>query len=88
MLPIVITFFSKVPQARLERGRGCSRGKYTGPPFECIHLCARPPQVIQNQRQRHTGQLAIITCALNVLGNIARVFTTLQVLDDPPRMDV
>lgn len=45
-------------------------------------LFGRVPQIVQNQRQGHAGQLALVTYALNVAGAGARVFTTMQELDD------
>ena len=36
------------------------------------------PQVIQNFRQGHTGQLALLTVALSFGGNLARVATTVR----------
>jgi mannose-P-dolichol utilization defect protein 1 len=47
-----------------------------------IGVFSRLPQIMQNVRQRHTGQLAMLTFLLNTLGGAARVFTTLQELDD------
>lgn len=47
-----------------------------------IGLFARLPQIAQNMRQGHTGQLSIITYALNVAGSGARAFTVLQELND------
>ena len=47
-----------------------------------LMLFGRLPQIVQNQRQGHAGQLALITYLLNVLGGTARVFTTLQELGD------
>jgi len=44
---------------------------------------SRLPQIVQNMRQGHTGQLAPSTYVLNTLGAAARIFTTLQELDDP-----
>jgi len=48
-----------------------------------LGLVGRLPQIAQNLRQRHTGELAFITYLLNVAGAGARLFTTLQELDDP-----
>ena len=47
-----------------------------------IMLFGRLPQIVQNQRQGHAGQLALITYLLNVAGSGARVFTVTQELDD------
>ena len=44
---------------------------------------SRLPQVMQNFKQGHAGQLAFITYAMNTLGALARIFTTMQELDDP-----
>ncbi|KAJ8609176.1 hypothetical protein CTAYLR_008420 [Chrysophaeum taylorii] len=40
-------------------------------------LASRVPQIVANATQRHTGQLAVSTCGLNVAGALARVLTTL-----------
>ena len=37
----------------------------------------------QNARQRHTGQLSVVTYALNTLGGLGRIFTSMQELNDP-----
>ena len=47
-----------------------------------LMLFGRLPQILQNFRQGHTGQLSLITYILNVAGSGARVFTILQELDD------
>ncbi len=47
-----------------------------------LMLFSRLPQIVQNARQGHAGQLALATYLLNTLGGAARVFTTLQELDD------
>eukprot|EP01043_Picozoa_sp_COSAG02_P014979 COSAG02_NODE_627_length_19327_cov_4.448382_1_plen_295_part_00 len=46
-------------------------------------LYSRLPQIYMNYTNGHTGQLAIGTWILNVVGVIARVFTTATELDDP-----
>ena len=46
-------------------------------------LYSRLPQIYMNFSNGHTGQLAIVTWVLNVVGVIARVFTTATELDDP-----
>ncbi|KAK4537002.1 hypothetical protein CDCA_CDCA10G3027 [Cyanidium caldarium] len=38
---------------------------------------SRVPQIIANWRNRSTGQLSLITLLLQLLGNVARIFTTL-----------
>ena len=47
-----------------------------------LMLFGRLPQITQNLKQGHTGQLSLITYMLNVAGSGARVFTVLQELDD------
>ena len=47
-----------------------------------LMLFGRLPQIVQNLRQGHTGQLSLVTHLLNVAGNIARIGTVLQELDD------
>ena len=44
---------------------------------------ARIPQMVSNFANGHTGQLALITYALNFLGSLARVFTTMAKVNDP-----
>jgi len=46
---------------------------------QILGIIGRLPQIAQNLRQGHTGELAFITYFMNVLGAIARLFTTLQV---------
>jgi mannose-P-dolichol utilization defect protein 1 len=47
-----------------------------------LSIWSRLPQIILNLRQKHTGQLALVTFALSGLGNLARVFTTLKQTPD------
>lgn len=47
-----------------------------------LAFVGRLPQIAQNMRQGHTGQLSLITYALNVAGSGARAFTVMQELDD------
>jgi len=47
-----------------------------------LSLGSRLPQIMQNMRQGHTGQLALATYLLNTLGGCARIFTTLQEIGD------
>jgi mannose-P-dolichol utilization defect protein 1 len=47
-----------------------------------IFLLSRAPQIIANQRAGTTGQLSVVTAFLNFAGSLARVFTTLQEVDD------
>lgn len=47
-----------------------------------IMLVGRLPQIAQNFKQGHAGQLAFATYLLNVAGSGARVFTVMQELDD------
>ena len=39
-------------------------------------------QIVANFQNGHTGQLSMITSSLNLLGTAARIFTTLQEVDD------
>lgn len=48
-----------------------------------LMLFGRLPQIAQNFNQGHTGQLALITYLLNAVGSLARIFTTIQQLNDP-----
>jgi len=47
-----------------------------------LMLFGRLPQIAQNLRQGHTGQLSLVTYLMNVAGSGARVFTVMQELDD------
>ncbi len=47
-----------------------------------LSIWSRLPQIGLNWRQKHTGQLALITFALSGLGNVARVFTTIKQTPD------
>lgn len=47
-----------------------------------LSIWSRLPQIILNLRQKHTGQLALVTFGLSGLGNLARVFTTLKQTPD------
>ena len=44
---------------------------------------ARVPQIITNWKQGHTGQLSFITWLFTLCGSAARIFTTLQEVNDP-----
>jgi len=48
-----------------------------------LTIASRIPQIYSNFRNGHTGQLSFITWFLNVGGTLARVFTTLQEVNDP-----
>ena len=48
-----------------------------------LMLFGRLPQIVQNFKQGHTGQLSLITYCLNVAGSGARAFTVVQELNDP-----
>lgn len=45
-------------------------------------ITSRLPQIWTNFRNGHTGQMAVVTWVLNLAGGLARVFTTLQEVDD------
>lgn len=60
-----------------------------GSSYLIISLGARLPQIRMNARRGNSGQLSLTTCLLNVLGCIARLFTTLvltQASCNPLRM--
>lgn len=42
-----------------------------------ISFGSRLPQIAMNMKRGNSGQLSLVTCLLNVLGCIARLFTTL-----------
>ncbi|PXF48483.1 Mannose-P-dolichol utilization defect 1 protein [Gracilariopsis chorda] len=44
---------------------------------------ARVPQILLNLRSKSTGELAPITLGLQLLGNVARIFTTIAQVRDP-----
>lgn len=44
---------------------------------------ARVPQIFLNFRRKSTGELSPITLGLQLLGNVARVFTTIAQVKDP-----
>lgn len=46
-------------------------------------IFARVPQMITNYKQGHTGQLSFITWFCTLAGSAARIFTTLQEVNDP-----
>jgi len=47
-----------------------------------LAIFSRVPQIITNVLNGHTGQLSFITAFLNILGNYARIFTTMQEVSD------
>lgn len=47
-----------------------------------IFLLSKAPQIVANQRSGTTGQLSVVTAFLNFAGSLARVFTTLQEVND------
>lgn len=48
-----------------------------------LALGGRLPQVMLNLRRGNSGELSIISTALSVAGNAARVFTTIALVGDP-----
>ena len=46
------------------------------------NIFGRIPQILENMKAGNTGQLSFITFFLNFAGSAARVFTTLQEVDD------
>ena len=42
-----------------------------------ISLGGRIPQIVLNHQRGNSGELSLISCGLNVLGCIARAFTTI-----------
>jgi len=47
-----------------------------------IVIASRVPQIWESYRTKSTGQLSFITWFLNFAGSVARIFTTLQEVDD------
>lgn len=47
-----------------------------------IMILSRIPQIVSNFKAKSTGQLALLTWLLNFGGSAARVFTTLQEVND------
>ncbi|KAG8996966.1 hypothetical protein FRB94_007954 [Tulasnella sp. JGI-2019a] len=48
-----------------------------------ISAIAKVPQIVANERNKSTGNLAVFTVVANMLGCFARVFTTLTEVKDP-----
>lgn len=48
-----------------------------------VAIAARVPQIVKNFRAKSTGALSAVTCCGLFLGASARVFTTLQEVDNP-----
>lgn len=44
---------------------------------------ARVPQILLNWRRKSTGELSPVTLGLQLLGNVARIFTTVAQVRDP-----
>jgi len=63
----------QVPISALQILQGC-----TTP----ITIASRLPQIWQNFRDKSTGQLSFITWFLNFAGSMARIFTTIQEVND------
>jgi mannose-P-dolichol utilization defect 1 len=47
-----------------------------------VTIAARLPQILKSSRDKSTGRLSAVTCCGLFLGSSARVFTTLQDVDD------
>lgn len=47
-----------------------------------LMLLARMPQIFQNYKQGHTGQLSLLTLSLTLLGGLARLATVFQQVPD------
>ena len=43
-----------------------------------IVMGSRLPQIYKNWKAKSTGHLSLVTCTINVVGCIVRLFTTLQ----------
>lgn len=43
-----------------------------------VFMGAKVPQIVSNFRTRATGQLSLATNAINLLGCLVRIFTTIQ----------
>jgi mannose-P-dolichol utilization defect protein 1 len=48
-----------------------------------VAILSKIPQIVANFRQGHTGQLSAFTVFLYFAGSMARIFTTIQEVDDP-----
>eukprot|EP01116_Phalansterium_solitarium_P001596 TRINITY_DN1140_c0_g1_i2.p1 TRINITY_DN1140_c0_g1~~TRINITY_DN1140_c0_g1_i2.p1 ORF type:complete len:244 (-),score=55.25 TRINITY_DN1140_c0_g1_i2:55-786(-) len=48
-----------------------------------IFIASRVPQIWRNFADKSAGQLALLTYLLNFAGAVARIFTTIQEVDDP-----
>jgi mannose-P-dolichol utilization defect 1 len=51
-----------------------------------LFSAGRVPQILQNFRNRSTGQLALLSYLLAFAGSLARVFTTLQQANNTTRI--
>merc|ERR1711916_193752 len=47
-----------------------------------ISASSKIPQILSNFSNKSTGTLSVVTCLLNFVGSLARVFTTLQEVND------
>jgi hypothetical protein len=47
-----------------------------------ITIASKLPQIYSNFKNRSIGQLSLVTCFLQFAGSCARIFTTLQEVDD------
>ena len=96
VLPLIalglVLFKRMVPEVAMPEAACEAFGKPAGCTLTCeslagglpvvLGLFARLPQIAQNMRQGHTGQLSLITYMLNVAGSGARAFTIVQELND------
>eukprot|EP01126_Amoeba_proteus_P017982 TRINITY_DN1891_c0_g1_i3.p1 TRINITY_DN1891_c0_g1~~TRINITY_DN1891_c0_g1_i3.p1 ORF type:complete len:203 (+),score=26.54 TRINITY_DN1891_c0_g1_i3:221-829(+) len=48
-----------------------------------IFSASKVPQIVQNFQNRSTGQLSVVTFALNFVGSLTRIGTTLKEVNDP-----
>jgi len=72
---------------------GIQRIEFVGTPLLVLGIfptitgqISRMPQIVQNFRQRHTGNLSIITWLMSVAGNAVRMFTTIMQVNDPVQL--
>lgn len=70
---LVLLYSSMVPLRVLMALQVCS--------IPILNL-ARVPQILLNWRRRNTGELSPITLGLQLLGNVARIFTTIAQVRD------
>ena len=58
-------------------------GNLVGSSSTILSVVSRITQILKSYREKSTGPLSTITFGLNMLGNLARIFTTIKETKDP-----